>query len=108
MPKQNDQTQVRGHPASSSNDLLAAVEREAAFYRDLLEKICQDTRMTRARRLADSGLMFWDQMKKEAQKCHDQGDGYWDCAKLDSCVKPQCSDCPQIKAANAGTQPPAR
>lgn len=41
-------------------------EREAAFYRQQLELICKDKRKTRARRLAESALMFWDQMQKEA------------------------------------------
>jgi hypothetical protein len=30
-----------------------------------------------------------------AEECRDQGAGYWDCAKLDKCVNPQCDDCPQ-------------
>lgn len=77
---------------------LAAVEREAAFYRDLLVQITQDARKTRARRLAESGLMFWDQMKNEI-KCTDEGAGFWDCGRKQMCVKPQCEDCPR-KAAN--------
>lgn len=40
----------------------------AAFYRELLEQITQDSRKTRARRLAESGLMFLDQTVKEAKK----------------------------------------
>jgi len=39
-----------------------------AFYRRLLEQICEDPRRTRARRLAESGLLFWDAMQEEAAK----------------------------------------
>jgi len=46
----------------------AEIEREKIFYRELLESICQEGRKTRARRLAESGLMFWDQMQKEKSK----------------------------------------
>lgn len=52
----------------SETVLIVQVERERAFYRKLLEKICQDTRRTRARRLAESGLNFWDAMKAEKHK----------------------------------------
>lgn len=44
------------------------LEREAAFYRKLLEQITEDSRKTRARRLAESGLMFWDSMQAEKRK----------------------------------------
>jgi len=37
-----------------------------AFYRDLLEQIAADPRRTRARRLAESGLLFWDSMRMES------------------------------------------
>jgi hypothetical protein len=110
-------------------DIAKGIEQEKTFYRGLLEQICQDARKTRARRLAESGLMFWDSMQAEkskrandvgkkrptthdidaiiellqiarkslarAEECRDQGAGYWDCAKLDKCVNPQCDDCPQ-------------
>lgn len=49
-------------------DNARALEREAAFYRGLLQQICEDARKTRARRLAESGLMFWDSMKAEKSK----------------------------------------
>ena len=39
-------------------------QREARFYRRLLEQIVQDPRRTRARRLAESGLRFWDAIGK--------------------------------------------
>ena len=35
------------------------------------------------------------------ETCKDQGDDFWDCAKLSRCVKPQCADCPQRKSASA-------
>lgn len=41
---------------------------EAKFYRELLEQIASARRNTIAKRLADSGLMFWDQMQKEKLK----------------------------------------
>lgn len=43
-------------------DRLAAVKMEARFYRNQLELIRQDSRRTRARRLAESALIFWDAM----------------------------------------------
>lgn len=55
------------HAASGSPLCRAQIDTEAEFYRDLLEQICQDTRNTRAKRLAESGLLFWDQMKKERE-----------------------------------------
>ncbi len=39
-----------------------------AFYRELLEQIAADPRRTRARRLAESGLIFWDSMLEEADR----------------------------------------
>ena len=42
--------------------------REMTHYRELLEQITQDNRKTRARRLAESGLTFWDAMMEEKQK----------------------------------------
>jgi hypothetical protein len=45
-----------------------SIEREKTFYRGLLEQVCQDGRKTRARRLAESGLMFWDSMQAEKSK----------------------------------------
>lgn len=45
-----------------------AAKRAAAFYREQLELICKDSRKTRARRLAESALMFWDQLQLEAAK----------------------------------------
>jgi len=47
---------------------LAAVKREARFYREQLELICKESRKTRARRLAESALTFWDSLKAEAAK----------------------------------------
>jgi len=47
-------------PAVRSDDGLSA----ATFYRKILEQICDDTRNTRAKRLAASALTFWDQMRK--------------------------------------------
>ena len=41
---------------------------EAYFYRNLLEQIKTDPRKTRARRLAESGLMFWDTQMAEKRK----------------------------------------
>ena len=44
---------------------------EMTHYRELLEQISKDTRKTRARRLAESGLMFWDtqqQLKASAPR----------------------------------------
>ena len=46
----------------------SAVPTAEAFYRRLLEQICEDARRTRARRLAESGLRFWDAMQDEAAK----------------------------------------
>jgi uncharacterized protein YbaR (Trm112 family) len=46
----------------------SAAKREAAFYREQLELICKDHRRTRARRLAESALTFWDSLKAEAAK----------------------------------------
>ena len=37
-------------------------------YRELLEQISKDTRKTRARRIAESGLMFWDTQMEEKRK----------------------------------------
>lgn len=37
------------------------------FYRSLLEQIASDRRRTRARRIAESGLVFWDQIYKESK-----------------------------------------
>lgn len=44
------------------------VEHEAAFYLDLLKQIAADPRKTRARRLAESGIVFWDSLKEESAK----------------------------------------
>lgn len=49
-------------------DEARKIEREKSFYRGLLEQISQDHRKTRARRLAESGMIFWDQMQKEVKK----------------------------------------
>jgi hypothetical protein len=49
-------------------DIAKGIEQEKTFYRGLLEQICQDARKTRARRLAESGLMFWDSMQAEKSK----------------------------------------
>lgn len=38
---------------------------EMTHYRELLEQISKDARKTRARRLAESGLMFWDTQMEE-------------------------------------------
>lgn len=46
-------------------DMMIAAKREAKFYREQLELICRDPRRTRARRLAESALAFWDQMRRE-------------------------------------------
>lgn len=59
---------TNSEPKVRWSELLAVVERESAFYREQLELICQDPRKTRARRLAESALMFWDQMQYEASK----------------------------------------
>lgn len=40
------------------------------FYRELLEQITQDPRRTRARRLAESGLLFWDSVNEEAARTY--------------------------------------
>jgi hypothetical protein len=45
-----------------------SLEREKTFYRDLLQQITQDPRKTRARRLVESGLTFWDAMREEKAK----------------------------------------
>lgn len=58
----------KSEPQVRSTDGLAAAKREAAFYRQQLELICQDPRRTRARRLAESALTFWDSMQQEAAK----------------------------------------
>lgn len=61
-------------PAAHSSPALAplpcssAATTAEAFYRRLLEQICEDPRRTRARRLAESGLLFWDSMQAEAAK----------------------------------------
>lgn len=65
----------RGTPlyATVPADLCADMEREKAFYRDLLEQITQDPRKTRARRLAESGLIFWDAiMQGKRQRANSQ------------------------------------
>jgi len=52
-------------------------ERESAFYRKLLEQICLDPRRTTARRLAESGLCFWDALREEKRnrdKARDEAD----------------------------------
>ena len=59
-----DQSKTKNAAAVRSIDLLAATKREAAFYRKTLEQVCDDTRNTRAKRLASSALTFWDQMQK--------------------------------------------
>lgn len=41
---------------------------EVQHYRELLRSIAQDPRKTRARRLAESGLMFWDAMMEEKKR----------------------------------------
>jgi hypothetical protein len=38
------------------------------FYRQLLEQIASENRKTRGRRLAESGLTFWDSMQREKLK----------------------------------------
>lgn len=43
-------------------DTALRIEREKAFYRDLLEQVASDTKKTKARRLAESGLTFWDSL----------------------------------------------
>lgn len=50
-----------------------SIEQEKTFYRGLLDQVCQDARKTRARRLAESGLMFWDAM--QAEKARRANDG---------------------------------
>jgi len=57
-----------GYLYAVDEDIAKAIEREKTFYRGLLEQVCQDARKTRARRLAESGLMFWDQMQAEKSK----------------------------------------
>jgi hypothetical protein len=53
-------------------DTAKSIEQEKTFYRGLLEQVCQDSRKTRARRLSESGLMFWDQMQEEkARRAND-------------------------------------
>lgn len=63
---QNASPQQRSSFAAPTG--LAAVKRESAFYRTTLEQICEDTRNTRAKRLARSALTFWDACKEEAAK----------------------------------------
>jgi len=46
-------------------DDARTIEREKAFYRDLLEQIALGSRKTQARRLATAGLEFWDNMQKD-------------------------------------------
>ena len=58
----------KGEPQVRISDGLEAVKREAKFYREQLELICQDSRKTRARRLAESALAFWDSMTAEVVK----------------------------------------
>lgn len=41
-------------------------KREAAFYRKLLEQIADGPRNTMDRRIAESGLIFWDSMQAKA------------------------------------------
>lgn len=59
------QSQRLGREKRNGGAIMKTTAQEAAFYRDLLEQICQDTRKTRARRLAESGLMFWDSVQPE-------------------------------------------
>ena len=50
-------------PHSPDGWCLACVlktHNEARHYRELLEQISKDPRKTRARKLAESGLLFWD------------------------------------------------
>ena len=56
-------------------DCVRSQRNETTHYRELLEQISKDTRKTRARRLAESGLMFWDtlqQSKASAPRSNDQ------------------------------------
>jgi hypothetical protein len=62
------QASLESATGSASEDIAKAIEQEKTFYRDLLEQVCQDARKTRARRLVESGLMFWDQMQAEKSK----------------------------------------
>lgn len=39
------------------------IERDRNFYRELLQQIAEDPRRTKARRLAESGLAFWDALQ---------------------------------------------
>ena len=55
-------------PALAPVPCSSAATTAEAFYRRLLEQICEDPRRTRARRLAESGLLFWDAMQDEAAK----------------------------------------
>jgi len=45
---------------------------ESEHYRGLLEEIAKDSRKTRARRLAESGLRFWDVLVEEKSKADDE------------------------------------
>ena len=51
-----------------AQDKCLELQGEMAHYRELLEQISKDTRKTRARRLAESGLMFWDTQMEEKRK----------------------------------------
>jgi len=67
---------------------LAAVERESRFYREQLELICKDSRKTRARRLAESALTFWDSLKAEAAKRKEAEAANNDYASTGNIIKP--------------------
>jgi hypothetical protein len=49
-------------------EIAKSLEREKRFYRILLEQIAGDKRRTRGRRLAESGLLFWDRLQEEKAK----------------------------------------
>ena len=49
-------------------DCVKAQWQEMTHYRELLEQISKDARKTRARRIAESGLMFWDTQMEQKRK----------------------------------------
>ncbi len=60
--------QGSGYLKAVDIETAESLEREKTFYRELLQQITQDSRKTRARRLAESGLIFWDAMREEKAK----------------------------------------
>jgi len=65
MTTENDSSKQE---ASSLHSLVSPPTRAEEFYRKLLEQIRDWPRNDRGRRLADSGLIFWDAMQAEKQR----------------------------------------